>query len=40
MANVYVRGTVAIATVKQMFFLIAECKPAIFIELESECYRS
>jgi len=33
MANVYVCVAVAIATVKQMFYLIAERKPAILTEL-------
>ena len=41
MANVYVCCAVAIATVKQTFYLIAECQPTILIEsVTSERYRS
>jgi len=40
MANVYVCGAVAIATLKQTFCLIAERKPGILIELVSERYCS
>jgi len=40
MTNVYVCGAAAIATVKQMFYLIAERKPAILIGLVSERYHS
>ena len=37
-ANVYVCCAVAIATVKQTFYLVAERKPGILIELVSERY--
>ena len=36
MANVYVCGAVAIATVKQTLYLISEHKLGILIELASE----